>query len=114
MEPPVRERFVQWFFSPENNRAPGMTCLRACEALSRGGDWQAASEVGSKGCGANMRVAPLGLIPGLDEQQRSGAAQLQSALTHGHPSAGRQRPDRTHRLAAGTGHQAGRTAAHAP
>ncbi|HEU5160378.1 MAG TPA: ADP-ribosylglycohydrolase family protein [Streptosporangiaceae bacterium] len=87
MEPPVRERFIQWWDSPENNRAPGMTCLRACEALSRGGAWQAASEVGSKGCGANMRVAPVGLIPGLDGRQRSGAAQLQSALTHGHPTA---------------------------
>jgi ADP-ribosylglycohydrolase len=87
MEPPVRERFVRWCYSPENNRAPGTTCLRACEALSRGGRWQAASEVGSKGCGANMRVAPVGLIPGLGEQQRSGAAQLQAALTHGHPTA---------------------------
>jgi len=87
MEPPVRARFLQWWRSPENNRAPGMTCLRACEALSRGGAWQASSEVGSKGCGANMRVAPVGLIPGLDGRQRSGAAQLQSALTHGHPTA---------------------------
>jgi ADP-ribosylglycohydrolase len=87
MEPPVRARFVEWYFSPENNRAPGATCLRACKALSRGGVWQAASDVGSKGCGANMRVAPLGLVPGLDERQRSGAAQLQSALTHGHPTA---------------------------
>jgi len=87
MEPPVRARFLQWWRSPENNRAPGRTCLQACEALSRGGAWQAASEVGSKGCGANMRVAPVGLLPGLDQQQRSGAAQLQSALTHGHPTA---------------------------
>lgn len=87
MEGPVRARFVEWCYSPENNRAPGSTCLRACEALGRGGDWQSASEVGSKGCGANMRVAPLGLVPGLDEHQRSGAAQFQSALTHGHPTA---------------------------
>jgi ADP-ribosylglycohydrolase len=87
MEPPVRVRFVEWWDSPQNNRAPGMTCLRACESLSRGGAWQASSQVGSKGCGANMRVAPVGLIPGLDPQQRSGAAQLQSALTHGHPTA---------------------------
>jgi ADP-ribosylglycohydrolase len=86
-EPPLRAHFVRWYSSPENNRAPGATCLRACEALSRGGRWQAASVVGSKGCGANMRVAPLGLIPGLTGQQRSGAAQLQSALTHGHPTA---------------------------
>ncbi|MCO5985142.1 ADP-ribosylglycohydrolase family protein [Actinoallomurus spadix] len=87
LESPVRARFVEWSRSPENNRAPGMTCLRACEALSHGGAWQAASQVASKGCGANMRVAPVGLIPGLDEDQRSGAAQLQSALTHGHPTA---------------------------
>jgi ADP-ribosylglycohydrolase len=87
MEPPVRERYVEWWRSPENNRAPGATCLRACEALSRGGTWQAASDVGSKGCGANMKAAPVGLIPGLDRWQRSGAAQLQSALTHGHPTA---------------------------
>ncbi|GAA0938264.1 ADP-ribosylglycohydrolase family protein [Actinocorallia libanotica] len=87
MEPPVREQFVRWWRSPENNRAPGMTCLRACAELSRGGDWRAASQVGSKGCGANMRVAPLGLIPDLDPDRRAGAAQLQSALTHGHPTA---------------------------
>jgi len=87
MEPPVRRRFVEWWRSPENDRAPGMTCLRACEGLSRGGDWREASQIGSKGCGANMRVAPLGLVPGLDGEQRAGAAQLQSALTHGHPTA---------------------------
>ncbi|MCO5968741.1 ADP-ribosylglycohydrolase family protein [Actinoallomurus soli] len=40
LEPPVRARFVEWSRSPENNRAPGMTCLQACEALSRDGVWQ--------------------------------------------------------------------------
>lgn len=34
-----------------------------------------------------MRVAPLGLVPGLSDEQRAGAAQLQAALTHGHPTA---------------------------
>ncbi len=34
-----------------------------------------------------MRVAPIGLAPGLTDEQRAGAAQLQSALTHGHPTA---------------------------
>ncbi|MFJ9607067.1 ADP-ribosylglycohydrolase family protein [Kitasatospora sp. NPDC101176] len=85
---PVREEFVDWWRSPENNRAPGMTCLRSCERLSREEyRWQQASDVGSKGCGANMRVAPVGLVPGLDARTLSGAAQLQSALTHGHPTA---------------------------
>ncbi|MFE0042843.1 ADP-ribosylglycohydrolase family protein [Streptomyces albireticuli] len=85
---PLREEYVAWWRSPDNNRAPGNTCLTACELLSRDGlPWQRASITGSKGCGANMRVAPLGLVPGLTGEQRAGAAQLQSALTHGHPTA---------------------------
>ncbi|MFH0179350.1 ADP-ribosylglycohydrolase family protein [Streptomyces cacaoi] len=85
---PLRAEFVDWYQSPDNNRAPGRTCLTACSLLKdekRG--WQDASQIGSKGCGANMRVAPVGLVPGLSEEQRAGAAQLQSALTHGHPTA---------------------------
>ncbi|MGW1610188.1 ADP-ribosylglycohydrolase family protein [Streptomyces sp. NPDC002285] len=88
MVEPVRAEFVAWNRSPENNRAPGNTCLRACDLLERTDmPWQDASQIGSKGCGANMRVAPLGLVPGLSDEQRAGAAQLQSALTHGHPTA---------------------------
>jgi ADP-ribosylglycohydrolase len=34
-----------------------------------------------------MRVAPVGLAPALSDEQRAGAAQLQAALTHGHPTA---------------------------
>lgn len=84
---PVREEFVDWYHSPENNRAPGRTCLVACRLLDSDRPWQQASQLGSKGCGANMRVAPVGLVPGLSDEQRAGAAQLQSALTHGHPTA---------------------------
>ncbi|WAL94664.1 ADP-ribosylglycohydrolase family protein [Streptomyces sp. Je 1-369] len=87
LERPLREEFVDWYQSPENNRAPGNTCLKACCLLKTGKPWEEASQVHSKGCGANMRVAPVGLAPGLDDGQRAGAAQLQSALTHGHPTA---------------------------
>ncbi|MFF9406570.1 ADP-ribosylglycohydrolase family protein [Streptomyces anandii] len=88
LERPLREEFVDWYQSPENNRAPGNTCLTACCLLKADGRvWQEASQIGSKGCGANMRVAPVGLAPGLSDEQRAGAAQLQSALTHGHPTA---------------------------
>ncbi|PWI19443.1 hypothetical protein DI272_38785 [Streptomyces sp. Act143] len=83
----LRPEFIAWNRSPENNRAPGRTCLAACDLLEGPGPWQDASQLGSKGCGANMRVAPIGLAPGLSDEQRSGAAQLQSALTHGHPTA---------------------------
>lgn len=85
---PVREEYVAWYHSPDNNRAPGNTCLTACDLLDHPDrDWRDASQTGSKGCGANMRVVPVGLVPGWTEEERAGAAQLQSALTHGHPTA---------------------------
>lgn len=80
-------RFVEWASSPENNRAPGMTCLRACGELANGTPWVRATIADSKGCGANMRVTPLGLVPGLPDAVRSGASQLQAAVTHGHSTA---------------------------
>ncbi|KUH37266.1 MULTISPECIES: ADP-ribosylglycohydrolase family protein [Streptomyces] len=84
---PLREEFVTWYHAPDNDRAPGRTCLVACELLDADRPWQEASRIDSKGCGANMRVAPIGLVPGIGEEQRAGAAQLQAALTHGHPTA---------------------------
>ncbi|MEV0113800.1 ADP-ribosylglycohydrolase family protein [Streptomyces sp. NPDC050844] len=84
----ARREFVAWNFSPDNNRAPGDTCVTACELLAdEQRPWRDASQLHSKGCGANMRVAPLGLMPWLSEEMRAGAAQTQSALTHGHPTA---------------------------
>lgn len=87
LEPLLRARFLAWAQSPDNNRAPGMTCLRACGELAAGGPWQQATVAGSKGCGANMRVAPVGLIAGYDLDTLAGVAQLQAGLTHGHPTA---------------------------
>ncbi|MFJ6938465.1 ADP-ribosylglycohydrolase family protein [Streptomyces sp. NPDC101132] len=84
---PLRDEFTDWYHSPQNNRAPGRTCMVACRLLDTGRDWHEASQIDSKGCGANMRVAPVGLAPGLTPDQRAGAAQLQSAVTHGHPTA---------------------------
>ncbi|WP_396454335.1 ADP-ribosylglycohydrolase family protein [Actinomadura sp.] len=84
--PMWRRRFVDWLNSPDNNRAPGNTCLRACRDLEAGRPWVEATVAGSKGCGANMRVAPVGLAPGLTDETRAGASQLQAALTHGHPT----------------------------
>jgi hypothetical protein len=86
-EPVLRRRFVEWLKSPDNTRSPGMTCLHACVALAAGLPWREATQAGSKGCGANMRVTPVGLVPGLSDDQRAGVAQLQAALTHGHPTA---------------------------
>jgi ADP-ribosylglycohydrolase len=78
--------FIEWYHVPDNNRAPGMTCLVACESLIRGQSWIEASQINSKGCGANMRVMPVALLD-LPPDQRAGIAQLQAAITHGHPTA---------------------------
>ena len=86
LAPVWSRRFVEWAHSPDNNRAPGMTCLRACGGLSEGQAWVDATVPGSKGCGANMRVTPVGLVSGISPSTRAGAAQLQAALTHGHPT----------------------------
>ncbi|MDH6465242.1 ADP-ribosylglycohydrolase [Micromonospora sp. A200] len=85
VEPLLRQRFGEWAVSPDNNRAPGMTCLRACAELGRGLRWQEATVADSKGCGANMRVTPVGLLD-VDLDTLAGLAQLQAGLTHGHPT----------------------------
>ncbi len=77
--------FTDWYNDPDNDRAPGNTCLTACEELLSGKAWYEAAQINSKGCGANMRVMPIGLID-VDEATRAGMAQLQAAITHGHPT----------------------------
>lgn len=79
----LRARFVEWLRDPRNNRAPGNTCLSACYALESGVDWVEATVPGSKGCGANMRVQPCAFAA---SDRWEGLAQLQAAMTHGHPT----------------------------
>jgi ADP-ribosylglycohydrolase len=85
LEEPLRRAFVAWLVHPDNTRAPGMTCLTACGHLLRGRPWHEATVAGSKGCGANMRVPPVGLLD-VNARTRAGVAQFQAALTHGHPT----------------------------
>ncbi len=91
LERSLRNSFARWLNSPDNNRAPGRTCLTACAGLEAGKIWTDATVKDSKGCGANMRVAPVGLLPvgrdGLTDKERAAIAQFQAALTHGHPTA---------------------------
>lgn len=88
-EAALRAEFIKWANSPDNTRAPGKTCMRACRRLARGIAWQQATVAGSKGCGANMRVAPVPLYcraHGVDAAMCAALAQFQAALTHGHPT----------------------------
>jgi len=81
----IRHHFIKWYHDPENNRAPGRTCMTACQHLDAGELRLEATRMGSKGCGANMRVMPVGLLS-VDQETRAKIAQLQAAYTHGHPT----------------------------
>ena len=79
-------RFVEWYFGPENNRAPGEATGIGCTNLRDGLPWRTAGKEGSKGCGANMRVAPIGLYFD-DLDLVADVASDQALLTHRHPAA---------------------------
>lgn len=81
----LQKHFIDWYNDPQNNRAPGNTCLGSVENLIDGEIWQDATDISSKGCGANMRVQPVGLL-NVDESTRASIAQFQAGITHGHPT----------------------------
>lgn len=83
----VGRRFVAWSRSPDNNRAPGNTCLAACRALAGGAHWRASGVAESKGCGAPMRTAPVGLRYHRDAARIHTVGAAAARITHGHPTA---------------------------
>lgn len=69
-------------------RAPGNTCLSAVHTLANDAAARHTAESpanNSKGCGAVMRIAPIGLAAASREQAFRLALEA-GALTHGHPS----------------------------
>jgi len=43
VEPEIRKHFIRWNHSPDNTRAPGMTCMNACDNLEKNIRWQDAT-----------------------------------------------------------------------
>lgn len=84
--PPVGRRFVEWAFGPDNNRAPGNTCMSGCRSLANGKPWTESGVKHSKGCGSAMRSSPVGLVYG-DYDQLRAIAKASSIVTHGHLAA---------------------------
>lgn len=80
------EEFVAWSRSPDNDRAPGGTCLRGCSSLRAGAPWRTAGVRDSKGCGAAMRAAPIGIYFHDDVDAMILNAAASSSLTHRHPT----------------------------
>lgn len=83
----VGQRFVQWMYSPENNRAPGLTCINGLKRYERGFGWREAGIEASKGCGSAMRVAVLGYLYQSDEKRLYDISYASSLITHRHPTA---------------------------
>ncbi len=71
-------------FSPtlRQLRAPGNTCLSAVRAGATGTPVSPINQ--SKGCGAVMRTAPIGLIGGARPELAMALGDAAGALTHGH------------------------------
>lgn len=77
--------FHRWRDDPDNNRAPGNTCMSALFALDGDPAREFTSGItDSKGCGAVMRTAPCAFLP---DHLRAGVAAYQTVLTHAHPVA---------------------------
>ena len=83
----VKEEFVKWRHSPENNRAPGKTCLSGVAAMERGVRWAESGVADSKGCGSAMRVAPIGYFYQHDSDKLKQVARASGICTHGHQTA---------------------------
>lgn len=79
------DEFVAWSHHRENDRAPGGTCMTGCRNFEGKRAWKEAGVKQSKGCGAAMRAAPIGLFCE-DDAQLVRLAAAQSVLTHSHPT----------------------------
>ena len=81
-------KFIAWKNDPATaSRAPGTTCIRGVNALAAGAPWHEAGVKDSKGCGACMRVAPVGYFYQFQPEQLKTVARSQAWLTHRHPTA---------------------------
>lgn len=83
-DPEVNVSWIDKLPEMNHRRAPGFTCLSALSDEKQGTIKEPINQ--SKGCGATMRVAPIGLTA----QNINEAIQISAesaALTHGHPLA---------------------------
>lgn len=83
----VGRRFIEWAHSPENNRAPGLTCMKGVRRFESGLSWRESGVFDSKGCGSAMRVATIGYLYQHDEKKLYDVALGSGIITHGHRTA---------------------------
>ena len=83
----ISQEFVAWLHSPENDRSPGGSCLYGARQLEVGVPWWKSGKPNSKGCGAAMRVAPIGFFYQHDLAKLRQVAAASALITHHHPAA---------------------------
>ena len=83
----ISRRFVDWYDSPDNFRAPGISTKLACRRLKEGVPWRSAGDTKSKGCGSVMRTAPVGFYYCWNLEKLREAAHNIGLATHRHPTA---------------------------
>ncbi|MCU0511610.1 MAG: ADP-ribosylglycohydrolase family protein [Anaerolineae bacterium] len=83
----VGQEFIRWAHSPENNRAPGHTCMQGIHQYESGLPWRESGLVASKGCGSAMRVATIGYLYQHDPDRLREVAHASGIITHRHPAA---------------------------
>ena len=82
----VKDEFIKWRHSPENNRAPGRACLTGVGNMEKGVHWSKSGVERSKGCGSAMRVAPIGYLYQNNATKLKEVAHATGICTHGHPT----------------------------
>jgi len=82
------ESFISWLSDPDNDRAPGITCLTSLQKLDSSPKISGleGTNFNSKGCGANMRNPWFGLLP-LSRKNIEILSVIQASTTHYHPLA---------------------------
>ena len=83
----IKNEFIKWRRSPENNRAPGNACLTGVASMERGVHWSESGVTDSKGCGSAMRVAPIGYFYQHNPDKLKQVARASGICTHGHRTA---------------------------
>lgn len=80
--------YLAFYFDEDNNRAPGMTCMKALEAYyysARKTGFEGGSKNNSLGCGTIMRTPWIGLLP-YKRESLVNLSILHSQTTHGDPA----------------------------
>jgi len=80
------EYSILWFDDPENNRAPGISCMNSCKRLKRGIHWSQSGEKNSKGNGAAMSSGIIGAYFLNDLEKMTEVSTAMSKSTHKHPT----------------------------